>query len=110
MTRSDKQHRALFKYLGDLANELNSAGIDQKMFIDNLKGWEVPITKEFLHQIWKLKQGKMFLTDSTKLLTTEQVSQVYDAVNHFTSTQFGVSSPFPSEEELEKIYEDTQTV
>ena len=100
MNRSDKQHRALFKYLGDLARELEAHGITQKMFIDELKGWDIPITKEFLHMIWKMKQEKMFLTDSTKKLETDQVSQVYDAVNMFTSTVFGVSTPFPSEEEL----------
>jgi hypothetical protein len=94
--RTEKQNRALFRYLTDLANELNASGIDQKMFIDHLKGWEIPITKEFLHEVWKLKQSKMFLTDSTTKLTTAQVSQVYDAVNMFTSTQFGVGMAFPS--------------
>jgi len=98
--RTSKQNRALHKYLSDLANELQAHGVTQKMFIDELKGWDVPITKEFLKYIWKLKQKKMFLTDSTTKLETDQVSQVYDAVNMFTSTVFGVSTPFPSEEEL----------
>ena len=93
---SSQQHKALFQYLGDLASELNQAGVDQKMFIDHLKGWEIPITKEFLHQIWKMKQGKMGMGDSTTQLTTAQVSQVYDTINLFTSIEFGVASPFPS--------------
>jgi ABC-type phosphate/phosphonate transport system ATPase subunit len=100
MNRSSQQNKALHKYLSDLANELEAHGITQKMFIDELKGWDIPITKEFLKMIWKLKQKKMFLTDSTTKLKTDQVSQVYDAVNMFTSTVFGVSTPFPSEEDL----------
>jgi hypothetical protein len=104
--RTDKQHRALFKYLGDLANELNQAGVDQRMFIDHLKGWEIPITKDFLHMVWKLKQGKMFLTDSTTQLTTAQVSQMYDTINMFVSTEFGVSTAFPSMEELERLQDN----
>lgn len=99
-TRTDNQNRALWKYLTDLSNALNEAGVDQKMFIDHLKGWEVPITKEFLHLIWKMKQEKMFLTNSTTKLKTDQVSQVYDAVNKFTSQEFGVAEPFPSIEEI----------
>jgi hypothetical protein len=105
--RTNQQNKALWKYLTDLANELNQAGVDQKLFIDHLKGWEIPITKEFLHEIWVLKQEKMFMTKSTTKLETNQVSQVYDAINMFTSTQFGVTTPFPSIESLllMKVYE-----
>jgi hypothetical protein len=101
--RTDHQHRALFKYLGDLANELNQAGVDQRMFIEHLNGWEIPITKEFLHHIWKMKQERMFLTDSTKKLTTDQVSQVYDVVNKFVSQEFGIECAFPSEEVINSM-------
>ena len=100
MRRTDRQNRALFLYLTQLANELNAHGIDQRLFLDNLKAYEIPITKEFLHEVFKRVQAGMFLTDSTTKLETDQVSQVYDAVNMFTSTVFGVSTPFPSEEEL----------
>jgi hypothetical protein len=103
MKRTDTQHRALFKYLGDLANALNEAGVDQKMFIDHLKGWELPITKEFLHHIWKLKQEKMFTTNSTKDLEVSQVSQVYDVVNKFVSQEFGIECAFPTAQELQEM-------
>lgn len=98
--RTTQQNKALFKYLTELANDLNASGVDQKMFIDELKGWEIPVTKEFLHHIWKLKQGKMFPGQtSTTHMETDQVTQVYEAVNNFTGTTFGVSMPFPSSEE-----------
>lgn len=108
MKRTDRQNAALHKYLSDLANELQAHGITQKMFIDELKGWDIPITKEFLKMIWKMKQEKMFLTNSTTQMETDQVSQVYDAVNMFTSTVFGVGCAFPSEEELERLSTDRE--
>lgn len=107
ITRSKQQNKALWKYLTDLSNELNQAGVDQKLFIEHLNGWEIPITKEFLHQIWKLKQEKMGMGDSTTKLNTDQVSQVYDAVNMFTSTEFGVGQAFPSIEDLLLYNDDT---
>lgn len=100
--RTENQKGSMFQYFQDLANALNEAGVDQKMFIDHLKGWEIPITKEFLHYIWKLKQKKMFLTDSTKRLKKDQVSQVYDAINMFTSTQFGVSADWQFDPDKQK--------
>lgn len=107
--RTNQQNKALWKYLTDLANALNESGIDQKMFIEHLKGWELPITKEFLHLIWKMKQEKMFLTTSTTQLKTDQVSQVYESVNKFTSTEFGVAEPFPSMEEILILQHETDS-
>ena len=105
--RTIKQNNALHKYLSDLSAELNAAGVDQKMFIEHLQGWEIPITKEFLHQIWKLKQDKMGMGDSTTKLDTDQVSQVYDTINLFTSIEFGVSNPFPSMEDLLRMTDES---
>ncbi len=102
MQRSTQQNKSIFKFLGELALELNQAGVDQRLFIDHLKGWEIPITKEFLHQIWKLKQEKMGMGDSTTKLETDKVSQVYDAINIYTTNTFGVGNVFPSELELDR--------
>lgn len=99
-TRTLKQNNALHKYFQELADALNEAGVDQAMFIDKLDGLEVPITKEFIHQIWKLTQEQMGMENSTTKLTTSQVSQVYDTINRFTANEWGLSTPFPSLEEL----------
>lgn len=105
--RTSAQNRALWKYLTELSNALNAAGVDQKLFIEHLKGWEIPITKEFLHLIWKMKQERMGMGDSTTKLETDQVSQVYDAINNFVGTEFGVHSAFPSQEELDAILDSS---
>lgn len=104
--RTSQQNRALHKYFTDLANELNAAGIDQKLFIDHLKGWEVPITADFLKLIWKMKQEKMFGTTSTTQLKTHQVTEVYETVNKFVGQEFGVHTAFPTMEEIERRYLD----
>jgi len=98
--RTNKQNAALHKYLGDLANALEESGIDQKMFIDKLKGWTIPITPEFLKEIWKIKQEKMFMHESTTKLTTSEINRIYDVINKFTSQEFGVSEAFPSMEAI----------
>lgn len=101
--RTLAQNRALHKYFTDLANELTNAGVDQKLFIDHLKGWEVPITADFLKLIWKIKQEKMFGTNSTTKLQTHQVTEVYETVNKFVGQVFGVHTAFPSLEEIEAL-------
>lgn len=98
MQRSLQQNKSCHKYFTELADALNEAGVDQRLFIDHLKGWEVPITADFIKHIWKLKQQKMFLTDSTTKMTTDQVSKVYDQINMFVGQEFGVHTPFPSSE------------
>jgi hypothetical protein len=105
-TRTSAQNRALHAYLTDLANALNESGVDQKMFIDHLKGWEIPITMEFLKMVWKMKQEKMFLTKSTTEMKTDQVTQVYESINKFTSQEFGVAEPFPSLEQIMLMQHD----
>lgn len=109
--RTTQQNKALHKYLGDLSNALEEAGIDQAMFIEKLNGWTIPITPEFLKLIWKIKQEKMFQHESTTKLTTSEINRIYDVINKFTSQEFGVSEAFPSMEQIlikseqEKPYE-----
>lgn len=84
----------IHKWCAELADEFQGSGVDQKLFVQSLNEWEVPITKEFLIEIWRLFQVHMFGTTSKTELTTDQVSQVYDAMNFFISTKFGVSTDF----------------
>lgn len=106
--RTSQQNRAMHKYFTDLANELNAAGVDQKLFIDHLKGWEVPITADFLKQIWKIKQEKMFGTTSTTQLNTHHVTQVYETVNKFVGQAFGIHTAFPTQEELDQKFSNLE--
>jgi hypothetical protein len=96
-TRTEQQHKARWKYLSLLADELMGKGISQRVFLEKLQGYDVPITKEFLAEVWKEIQQQMFGTNSSKHLKTDQVSQVYDVMNLFTSTEWGVGMDFPHE-------------
>lgn len=108
--RTIQQNKALHKYFTDLAQALTEHGVDQKLFIEKLQGWSVPITADFLKQIWKLKQQKMYGTNTTTKLTTTQVDEVYDTVNQFTAQEFGVSCAFPSIAELQAKYQENETL
>jgi len=99
-SRTPAQNRSLHKWFEELARELNEAGVDQKVFVEALQGWEIPITPEFLKQVWKIKQGKMGYGDSTTELSTKQVDEVYDVVNQFVAMNWGVHTPFPSNEDF----------
>lgn len=48
--------------------------------------------------IWHKVQKLQFDIDSTTKLDTEQVSKVYELINRYTSSQFGVSVVFPSKD------------
>jgi hypothetical protein len=110
--RTQTQNKALHKYFTQLANELDAHGIDQKMLLDKLQGYSVPITKDFLKDVWKAVQKRMYQKESTTELSTSQVSEVYETVNRFTAQEFGVHTAFPSNEEimLKYIGEETNNI
>ena len=99
--RSNKQNRALHKYLADLSAALNEAGVGTKVFLEKLSFYDdIPLTPELLKLVWKTKQEKMFQHESTTQLTTSEINRLYDVVNKFTSQEFGVSEAFPSMESI----------
>ena len=106
--RTVNQNSALHLYFTQLANELTAHGIGQEMFIEKLQGWSIPITPEFLKEIWKIKQKKMYGTSSTRFMTTAQVDKVYEQINHFTSQMFHINQAFPSIETLEEKFNEIE--
>ena len=104
--RTSDQNKALHLYFTQLANELQNHGIDQQLFCEKLQGWSIPITPDFLKEVWKIKQKKMYGTDSTRFMESHQVDKVYEQVNHFTSLMFNVNQAFPSQESLDELYKN----
>lgn len=101
MNRSNRQNRSLHKYLRDLSAKLNEAGLDQRKVLKPSIAipWDEKSAKDRLwRQIQIAKTGK----ESTKDLTTKEVSEIYEILNRHLIEKFGPDAhiPWPSEEEL----------
>ena len=91
------QRKSLHLYCTKLANALNEAGYDMVATMEVLskKGkipWSMLAVKE---RLWKVVQKDTFKKESTNDQYTNEVSVVYEALNEVTSTNLGVSIPFP---------------
>jgi len=85
-------------YCERLAEALNDAGYDQKVALQFRKvnvPWSKTTVKE---NLWHQLQKAMLGTDSTTELETTQVNEVYEVLDRWTSQNFGIHVPFPSEE------------
>jgi hypothetical protein len=98
--RTLPQNSALHLYYTLLANEFNENGLDVMHTLrqDIEVPWTPILVKEL---IWKKIQKVMLNKKSTtELSKTEDIDKIYDTINRWTSIKFGISIPFPSEEEL----------
>ena len=97
--RTLTQNKAIHLYFKMLAYELNTSGYDIKKTLrqDFEIQWNEASIKEL---IWKPVQTALFGTGSTKKLTTDQVSKVYDVIHdHLLTITVGeVDVQFPSKE------------
>ena len=96
--RTLKQNSSIHVYCRELAKALNEAGLDMRKVLK--PEVDIPWTEETAKEnLWKPIQEALLNIDSTKDLTTEQVSKVYDTLNRHLADKFGVSVPFPQKEE-----------
>ncbi len=96
-SRTLSQNSALHLYLSMMSDELNDSGFTQRKLWDTMKdGFEIPVTPEMLKEVAKGVSKKMFNEPKTSLLTTIQLSALYEAINSAFGQCAGVSLPFPS--------------
>lgn len=102
--RTKKQNNAMHLYCEELANVLNAAGLDMRTVFNLMKeGIEIPWSKLGVKEkIWKPIMEAMTEKASTGDQDRIEASQVYEAVNWFTSTRLGVSVEWPSRERQER--------
>ena len=95
-SRTLKQNRALHLYLTNLANALDDAGIDLRHAI------QVPIrpTMENIKEnMWKAIQMALYPEiESSKELSTKQMTEVYENLNRAVATRYGVHVSWPERE------------
>jgi len=92
------QRNALHLYLDRLAERMEDGGFDMKKILD-AKPIDVPPTRPLLKEtIVKPIIKAMFDKTSTEELTTTELNRAYEVMNRWTSENFHISVPFPSEE------------
>ncbi len=92
--RTDRQLRSIWLYCGLVAQDLNAAGLDIQILLE--EDLEVSWTKELIMDIyWRTIQKTLFNTESTKDLKTNQVSEIFKELNRHLG-KFGISTQFPN--------------
>jgi hypothetical protein len=92
--RTLQQNKALHKYLAELSEALNDAGLDMKAVLKpNISiPWTPEMTKE---HIWKPVQNIMLDKDSTTELSTTDIDAIYQVISRHLAEKFGVAVAFP---------------
>ena len=101
--RTNQQNKAMHKYFEQVAEALNEAGISRVEYAELVKsrGIELSWSKENVKEdMWKLIQNALLKKASTKELAKIEVDSIYDEMNNFLGSKFGVHVEFPSEESL----------
>jgi hypothetical protein len=94
--RTPQQNKSLHRLFSDISNSLIEQGIDQRTIIEGLRGYDAPVTPEFIKEVWKTIQYTMYRTTSTTELQTTQYDKVYDVLNKFLGEEFGIHCEIPS--------------
>ena len=92
-SRTQKQNRSLHVWCRQAAEILRDSGIDTKQFFK--EGYEVPFTTEIVkNNIWRPIQKAVTDKDSSRELTTSEVTAVYDQINLLLAEK-GIHVPWP---------------
>ena len=81
-----------------VAEILNNAGIYNRLEFSADKVMKIPWTNASVKTLWRCVQLNMYEVDSTKDLTSDKVSVIYDVLNELFVEHYGLHIPFPSVE------------
>ena len=99
MKRTEQQNKALHKGCEMLAEALNDAGYEMKAVLAQ-KDVDVPWTKESIKEVlYRPIMQAMLQKHSTTEMDSAEVSRVWLVLNRHLGEKFGVTVPFPSDEE-----------
>lgn len=100
--RTNTQNRALHLYLTNVADSLNSAGLDLRKTIKN--DLDIPWTTELVKDnIWRIIQKASTGHDSTTKPLTSDYSTVYEIMNRHLSAKLGVYVAWPTLEHKKDV-------
>jgi len=97
--RTIQQNKALHVLFQELADELNSHGLDMRKTLNPGVDipWNATTIKEYL---WRPVQKAQLNKRSTTELTTKEIDMVFDTINKHIGEKFGLHIEFPSIESL----------
>lgn len=98
--RTNSQNKALHKLFSILSEELNSAGLDQRVVLK--PGFSIWWTPESIKSnIWKPLQEAMFQKEHTSELNKQQINKIFEQLAKIFGEKYGLELFFPSIEESE---------
>jgi len=99
--RTDQQRKAIEVYCRELAKTLNDAGLDQRAVFAKMKeGVDIPWSQDTVKDtLWRRIQVAILGKESTTKLNADEVTRVYDTLNRWTGTTFGIAIQFPEKKE-----------
>ena len=102
--RTSQQRKAIEVYCRGLATALNDAGLDQRAVLAKMReGVEIPWSQDTVKDtLWRRIQVAILGKEATTKLDADEVSRVYDTLNRWTGSTFGVSIPFPEKKDKDK--------
>jgi len=90
--RTNAQNRSLHLYCSQLAEELNEAGITQRVFLQYL---EVDNSAESVKSVFRALGKAKYGKESTSKLTTKECTDIYDEINR-NSSRLGIHVAWPN--------------
>lgn len=98
--RTLSQNNAIHLYLSWLADELQEQGQTMQNVVERIRRAEItPTTENLKEVVWKPMQKAIYQESSSTRLKKSEVSEVHKHLNAWTSKEFGINLPFPSDEE-----------
>lgn len=99
-TRSTQQNKALWKFFGQVADALTARGVTMRSVFQNTTKFDIPPSKDNVHDLWVYFQKALYSTESTReLKRREQIDRVHEVMMKNLGETFGIDYiDFPSEE------------
>ena len=95
--RTLPQNASLHLYCKRMAININDAGLSQRTIWDKLRnGFDIPITMEWVKDVFRHVAYKMFKKQSTRDLTTIEIKEVYMAIDQAFLETTGCREEWPT--------------
>lgn len=98
--RTISQNRAYHLMCNQVSDLLIGKGIDQRMIMRDLTGYETPVTPEFLKLVFKTIMWTMYRKDSTTMLSSTEMTNCFDVFQKFLGETYQIEVSWPSYDQL----------